>query len=350
MAKILFSICGIGFGHAGRSQYLIEELSKKHEIKITTYEAGEKFLKKFKPAKLKWFELIYKNGEYNEPETITRNAPKITEVITHNYRVFKKIMKEFDPDIIVSDYEAFSLYMAKLFGKKSILLSNMHSLKQLKTEKLFFQNPATITGTFWLLPFMFFDKLIILQLNKKEPEKNTIYVRMILRKKVRDAKPINGKKVIVYSNPQQLKTIIPVLEQIKEQKFIVFGYEGKETKNIIFHKKYSQEKFLKELTQSKAVMCHGGYTLITEALYLKKPIYVFTSPNFFERYFNGTEIQKLGFGTVEKKPTVNGIKKFLEKNSEYKKNVKTKWSPPDNEKVVNLIDNFARKNAKQNLE
>ena len=45
MARVLFTVCGIGMGHAARSSVIIKELMKEHEVLVVSYGDGYNFLK-----------------------------------------------------------------------------------------------------------------------------------------------------------------------------------------------------------------------------------------------------------------------------------------------------------------
>ena len=48
MTKILFGVCGVGYGHAVRSRILIEYLKKKHEVMIIAGMCAHSYLKDLK--------------------------------------------------------------------------------------------------------------------------------------------------------------------------------------------------------------------------------------------------------------------------------------------------------------
>ena len=80
--------------------------------------------------------------------------------------------------------------------------------------------------------------------------------------------------------------------------------------NIIF-KPFSEQGFINDLASAKAVIANGGFSFISEAVYLQKPIYSFPIKGQFEQWLNAAYIQKLGFGRHF--PTLNSdsLKAFL---------------------------------------
>ena len=66
MAKIWYSICGEGLGHAVRSESIIDRLEKKHEILITAAEKAYYYLKKkYKAHYIFGNTLVYRKNKVN---------------------------------------------------------------------------------------------------------------------------------------------------------------------------------------------------------------------------------------------------------------------------------------------
>jgi uncharacterized protein (TIGR00661 family) len=343
MNKIIVSICGVGMGHAARESALITELKKNNEVIVTTYGEAFNYLKEFNPVKIQGFKIIYLNGVYNELLSILSNIPFFPFIVLKNFFVFNKLKKEFKPDLIVSDYDVFSLYFSRLCKIPCVLISNMHGLKYSSLKKKHpHKDSSLITGVLGLLPFAFFNYLFVLSLRKKQNTEKIRFYSMIVKPEILKAKPKDKNFYLVYSNEKQLKTIIPLLEKINE-KFIVFGLKGK-AENIEFHEKYSKKLFAEKLIECKAILSHGGYSLMSEAIHLKKPIYSFTSARFYERFFNGATIQEMGFGLIEETPSINGLNEFFSRINEFKKNILNSGISDESKKIAEEINELIKKN------
>jgi uncharacterized protein (TIGR00661 family) len=118
--------------------------------------------------------------------------------------------------------------------------------------------------------------------------------------------------------------------------FTIYGFnkEGKDD-NLIF-RKFNLEIFYKDISTSKAIITNGGFTVISEALYLRKPI--FSLPlNQFEQILNAKYIKKIGVGDYKKKVDNEAIKLFLENIDLYKKNLDN-YDPGDQKEILKKID------------
>jgi uncharacterized protein (TIGR00661 family) len=85
------------------------------------------------------------------------------------------------------------------------------------------------------------------------------------------------------------------------------GSEG----NIVFRQPSTGE-FLDDLAAARAVITNGGYTLISEALYLGKPVYAIPIQNQFEQMVNGYYLERLGYGLFDLAPERRRLEMFLE--------------------------------------
>ncbi|MFH1588699.1 MAG: glycosyltransferase family protein [Candidatus Diapherotrites archaeon] len=341
MARIIFTLCGVGLGHASRDSSLIKELRKKHDVKVVTYGNALDYLKEFKPIEMEGFPVYYDtHGEYNELISIGKNIPRTPKVIGENLEFFRKIIHEFKPNLIVSDYDVFGFYAAKFFGIKHVFISNMHSLKYFKLKRRHkMESFSLVTGVLGLWPFIGIENLFVIYLRKRKNLKGVKFFDVLVKEEVMKSRPKIRDYYLVYSEKNQLKTIIPLLKKTNE-KFIIYGIKEKNSAKTRFFEKYSKKGFLKHLTECKGIISHGGLSLISEAIYLKKPVYTFTSAKFYERFFNGATIEELGFGLLEEHPTKEALEEFFRRNSEFRKNiVKAKFKPGNNEllKEINKL-------------
>jgi uncharacterized protein (TIGR00661 family) len=71
---------------------------------------------------------------------------------------------------------------------------------------------------------------------------------------------------------------------------------SKKEGNVIF-KKFSSSGFIKDLSECKAAILNGGFTGISEAVYMKKPVLIVPVKNQFEQIFNGETVKEMGLAT-----------------------------------------------------
>jgi uncharacterized protein (TIGR00661 family) len=139
--------------------------------------------------------------------------------------------------------------------------------------------------------------------------RNTFLVPPILRSEVLAVKPVLGEHVLVYvTSPSP--DLVKLLKQVRG-KFTAYGFgrDGQE-ENILF-KKPSLQGFLRDLSGSKAIIANAGFSLVSEALYLRKPYLAVPVKNQFEQIFNAYHLDKLGYGAWWKDLNKERIESFL---------------------------------------
>jgi len=326
MAKILYSICGIGLGHATRAVEIISELQKDNELLICSYGKALNVLKRRcrNAAELKWFKLIFENGSYAKSKTFLYNIPLAPKIMAKNFLVLLKAIRKFQPDFVVSDFEVSALYLAEFLKIPNITISNMHIMKELDTLLPIKDSLVYYFTELPILEAFTTDKYYITYFFKpKKPKmKNAKFFYPIIRNEVRKLKPKIGDYFLVYLGLDDLPKFEKLFRIFKYENFIFYTNKKVKIKekNVVV-KKISDE-FAKDLANSKGIICHGGYSLLSEAAIMKKPAFVVTDNSFFERYFNGLSYEHLGFGILSKKMDAEKFQEFLDSEKKFRKNLK----------------------------
>ena len=91
----------------------------------------------------------------------------------------------------------------------------------------------------------------------------------------------------------------------------VYGFNRGEHHGNVILKTFSEDGFIDDLASCKGVICNGGFSLISEAVYLKKPVCSIPIQNQFEQFVNAAYIEKLGYGRHFGKMASDSIAAFL---------------------------------------
>jgi len=333
MAKIWYSVFGEGYGHATRSEPIIEELRKKHSLLITGFNKSYIHLKKRFPKlvhKIEGEGFVYNNNEVNIQGTVIEFMKSFPEKSRKNiFHVFN-LIKKFNPDLIISDFEPASHYFAYFLGIPIISIDNMSVIAKCKIEV---KEEDTIDYLSALSVINLFNPTsnyhLILAIKEFETkEKNVFLFPPVLRKEILDARVSKENFILVYQTSKTNFTqLIEEFKKIKE-KFVVYGANklGKD-KNVLF-KEFSEKGFIEDLSSCKAIIMTGGFSTISEALYLKKPMLIIPAKNQFEQKFNGQTIEEMKTGECRESIDKKNIESFISKISYYRKNLEKieSWS------------------------
>jgi uncharacterized protein (TIGR00661 family) len=338
MKKIIFGVQGEGMGHAIRSYIVIKSLQKKYKVKIFAGNRAYTFLSgHFSDVnEIESQNMIYKNNKVSLLGTIAHNVKKFKDY-SKSYNDTRKIAKEFEPDLAISDYDPITLYVAKSLKIPLIALSNQKDITFRKagfpiTQLLSFFNTQVITLAFtWNA-----TKHVVYSINPQKSTKKKLYTGNLIREEMLKQKARYGKHIFVYQTSSSNLKLIDALKEIDEQ-FIVYGFnEDKIDKNLTF-RKFNNTIFYKDLCTSKALIVNGGLTTISEGVYLKKPILALPISGQFEQYFNAKVMEKNGFGMCAHRVDKDVLLRFLKNIGQYKKNLRD-YKGLSNKEILATVD------------
>ena len=306
-------------GHATRSKVVIDHLLKKgHELCIVSSARAFTFLDKAFPGKvieIKGFHFAYKNAEVSKSATFLTNLKAAGKNLVYNTGKKRLIERKFVPDIVISDFESFSFFFAKEHRLPLLSIDNMQVMDRCvldipisKEEKNNYRLAKAIVRA--KVPGC--DQYIISSFFEAEiRKKNTTIVPPIVRKIIQEAKATKGKHIVMYQTSSSLRTVQEVLQQLPNETFYVYGMNMDVTEGNVVFKPFSEAGFIKDLASAKAVVANGGFSFISEAVYLKKPVYSFPIAGQFEQWMNAAYIEKLGYGRHFDTLSADHLKAFL---------------------------------------
>ncbi|MFA5174037.1 MAG: MJ1255/VC2487 family glycosyltransferase [Candidatus Pacearchaeota archaeon] len=333
--RILYGVAGVGFGHSSRALLIGKYLEEKgHKVKILTYGDGYKVLKnKFDCFKVRGLSLIFNRGILRKRKTIKYNLENFPKNALR-WKKFHRLIKEFKPDLCISDMEPIVPILRNLYNLPLISIDNQHRLTNLEINipekyKKDFLIAKNVVNSFVRRA----DKFIVSSFsNSRIIKGNTVIVPPIIRKEIRELKPRYGNKVLVYLSKSD-KKVLRVLEKFNEE-FIVYGFNIKDKKGNIEFK--TRESFLKDLESCKCIIGTAGFSLIGEAIYLNKPYLAIPLKGQFEQVLNALFLKKASFGDYSEELKEKEIKDFLGNLDNYKK--KLRQYNPDYNKLFKVLD------------
>jgi uncharacterized protein (TIGR00661 family) len=330
--NILYGVPGEGMGHATRSKVVIDYLLKSHNVQVVSSSRAFLFLDKCFPGRvheIKGFHLAYKNAQVSKGATFLLNLKSAAGNILHNFSSYLLMHRSFIPDLVISDFESFAYVFAKQHQIPIISIDNMQVMNRCKldieipkSEKENFSLARTIVksklpGCRHYFVSSFFETEIV--------KKNTTLVPPIIRDVILNARVNRGKHILVYQTSVSLTTITGVLQQFPDIPFFVYGFGKDETHGNVVFKSFSEDGFVKDLASSRAVIANGGYSFISEAVYLQKPVYSFPIKNQFEQFVNASYIDKCGYGRHFENLDADSLKAFLYDQHLFNRNLLNYW-------------------------
>jgi len=301
--------------------------------------------KRFNVLKINGPHMIFKRGILKKRLTLKFNIKHLPKNVW-KWRKIYNLMRSFNPDLCISDMEPLVPMLSNWYNLPLLSMDNQHRLTEtkIKVPEEYYKEYFMAKGVVNMFVRNADWNIIIDFSNLKPVKKNTFVVAPIIRDDVRILKnqTKNSDNILVYLTKKN-RSIIKVLEDIPEN-FIVYGYNKKKKKrNLEFKKK---QTFLQDLKDCKAIIATAGFTLISEALYLRKPYFALPLQGQFEQTLNALCLKQAGFGEYSENLKKQEIQDFLKNLKKYRKSLR-KYNP-DYNKLFKVIDKILVKLEKKN--
>ncbi|MFC6998952.1 MJ1255/VC2487 family glycosyltransferase [Rufibacter roseus] len=343
--KILYGVPGEGMGHATRSKVILTHLlAQGHDVQVVSSARAYQFLSKAFPGRvheIKGFHIAYRNAAVSTVNTALLTLKTAPANLKMNFNRYRELIERFMPEVVISDFESFSFLFAKHHRLPVISIDNMQVINRCKLDipalpewKSSFQVAknvvkAKVPGAAHYLVASFFQAEVC--------KDNTTLVPPIIREEILKAKSIQGEHILVYQSSANQKNLLETLQQLPQETFYVYGFNKEEQHGNVQLKAFSEDGFIQDLASAKAVVANGGFSLLSEAVYLHKPICSVPIPKQFEQYLNAAYVDKLGYGRYFPAFTPNGLKAFLYDVPQFQQNL-AGYSQNGNELLFQKID------------
>lgn len=355
MARILYAVAGEGMGHAVRSKAILDELSKEHEIIVATSNRAYIYLSRFfKTFHLYDLTIVYRKNSVSMLGTFFYNIFKLPFMFLYSLRFIPLILR-FRPQIVISDFEMLISYhipLLKLLNIPYITIDNVQVITSAHIEypkRYAWPAFASRFVIHYTVPYAD-RKLITTFFYPEIKDKKAELFPPILRKEILQLKTrgishiqksnipksdIQKNHILVYQTSKSNKKMFPILKRCPE-KFIIYGFDIDKTDQNLIFKKFNDTEFFDDLLSCKAVMMNASFTLMTESLYLNKPVLSIPVKKQFEQELNALYLDKLGYGKHISDLTDENLQEFLESLNIYKANLKN-YKKHDNSKIFKRL-------------
>lgn len=321
---VFYCVCGEGMGHAIRSSVIIERIKEKYDVYIFTSDRAYDYLKsKFENVyEIGGFNTVYINNKVNNLQTLANAIKRNPTNIKIGYENLYKKARELRPNVIVTDFELYATMISKLLDIPLISLDNIHMITQAKISYPPNKRMEMLKAKSVIKAYVVKPKVHILTSFFYPPvrsKKKAVIYPPVIREDILKLKPKNGNHVIIYQTSKESVKLVRRLKALKDEQFIVYGFDEDKIDGNLTYKKFNEDEFYDDLASSKAVICNGGFTFISEAISLKKPIYSVPAIGNFEQTLNGYYVERLGYGEYHEVMNAPRVKNFLRKLPTYQK-------------------------------
>ena len=335
---VFYCACGEGMGHAIRTGVIVDRIKDKYDVYVFSSDRAYEYLSsKFDNVyEIGGFNTVYINNKVNNLKTLADAIKRNPTNIKVGYENLYKKAMQLHPDVIVTDFEIYATVVSKIRGIPLISLDNIHMITQAKIDYPKSQYAEMIKAKGVIKTYVVNPKVHILTsffYPPIRPRKNAVIYPPIIREDILKLEPRDGNHIIVYQTSRESEKLVKRLKALKDEEFIVYGFNKNETDGNLTFKEFNEDVFYDDLASAKAVICNGGFTFISEAISLKKPIYSVPAIGNFEQTLNGFYVQKLGYGEYHEIMSAKRVSNFLKRLPRYQKKL-AKVKKTNNDGIV----------------
>jgi uncharacterized protein (TIGR00661 family) len=329
--RILYGVVGEGMGHAMRSRVMLDDLTKRHDVQVVVsgraYDylnarAGEHLAVK----KIWGYSIVYEDNEVQNFKTLIQNVKGAVTGLPKNVRAYFDVTEKFEPDVVISDFETWSYLFARTHRLPVISVDNMqitdrctHApeiLEGLGTEMALAKAivKAKVAGAFHYYITTFFYPPV------RKP--NTSLHPPVLRPEILTARPEPGEHLLVYQTSTSNQALPEVLKNCGRE-CRIYGLRRDLEKEVVDgnlrYRPFSESGFIDDLRTARGVLATGGFTLMGEAVYLRRPMMVVPIRKQFEQILNARYLEAEGYGLAVDEVTATGVAGFLERIPDFER-------------------------------
>ena len=274
MKTIAFGVAGEGRGHAARAIALSEILEEYYNIVVFAPSDISGFISdKIRNARIieiPGINFHKENHVIKYHKTLVKNLTNIGRLHPEVKRIHAA-MEQLAVDTVISDFEPYTALAGSMLNLPVLNLNH----------------PGIILRYFSLKPDALAAKIAakIMMPSGTQELICSFYggdVGPIIRKEIRYIKPYKSDYFVVYTKEESREAVLEALKNFPEHDFRIFPDKDKD--------------FTKALAGCRGVISSSGHQMLSEALYLRKPVLAFPQKMQFEQRLNAIMLERSGRG------------------------------------------------------
>ncbi len=330
--RILYGVVGEGMGHAIRSRVIIDHLMKHegHEIEVVVSGRAHDVLKSYFPEvhQIWGLAMTYRDNQFKMVRSAVENTKEALTGLPRNIRRYFEVTKDFAPDCVISDFESWAYLYGKRHRIPVISVDNIQMVNRCRHPEELAQSHErdfSVTRRFVKGKLPGCDHYYITTFFYPEVrKKRTTLVPPVLRPAILEAEPSEGAHILMYLTSASAEHFLEILHQ-SGHTFRVYGMRRDLTEEVqdgnVTLCPFDEERFVEDLASSQAVIANGGFTLLSEAVHLHKPVLSIPVRSQFEQVMNGFYIEHLGYGYTSDELDLATLQHFLERLPRYRQSL-----------------------------
>lgn len=344
MAYIWYGVSGDGSGHGIRSREVIRFLrARGHRVQAITYGRALTLLsEEISCQPIAGLQIVYKHNRLQFWRSFFHCLAYIAKSPA-SCKKLKTRLKQERPDLIISDFEPLTSQMARQHRIPLISFDNIHRLVFRADAPVWREYPAWYLARFmiWLFsaPANAYLVMAFGPVRLRKASQPVEVVPPIIRPSVLALEGERGEHLLIYSSFADKR--LPQLLKRLDRPCVVYGFDRDAQEGKIHFKKFNEHDYFEDLRTCRAIIGTAGFTLITEALTLRKPYLAMPVMGQFEQMENAHLLKELGYGEVTVSLDIRIFEHFLAHLEQYEAAL-THYQYPGNEPALAALVSTAQ--------
>jgi uncharacterized protein (TIGR00661 family) len=307
--RALFLVNGLGLGNSTRCHAIIQRLLERGaEVQVITSGNGKWYFDGHKDTGtvhgIEAFYYASVNGRISIPRTLLA-IPEFRRIAKRNAKTIDGVLDTFKPDVTLTD----SVYTTAPMKKRGIPIVALNNADVVhKSYRMFDGRPRSTALQFYCIEEMDYlyhrarvDMVLSPILDERIPEVggNVKRIGPIVRRGYEsDVNPGPVKRVLVMLSGSRFGSPVALKDTNYPFHIDVVGREAPKDlvlpPNVVFHGRLKDNADI--VRGADLVLVNGGFSAVSEAFALRKPMVILPIPNHAEQWVNGKTIERLGVG------------------------------------------------------
>ena len=347
--RILYGVTGEGMGHAMRSRVVLDALAAKHEIQVVVSGRAADYLAKrssdvLSVRKIWGYTLAYQDNELQKWRTVVQNLKGALAGLPKNIRAYLDIAEAWKPEVVISDFETWSYLFGLRHELPVISIDNMqiinrcaHAPELLAGHESDYRLTnavvkAKIPGAFHYHITTFFYP------PTRKP--NTTLHPPILRPEILAARREPGQHLLVYQTSTS-NTALPEILKRSGRECRIYGLRRDIASEVVEgnlrFQPFSETGFIDDLRTAAGVVASAGFTLMGEAVYLRRPMLAVPIAGQFEQVLNARYLERDGYGLAADEISDERLGQFIERLPDFERKL-AGYSQDGNRDLLDSVD------------
>jgi uncharacterized protein (TIGR00661 family) len=345
--NILYGVCGEGMGHAMRSAVVASHLVDiGHNLRFVSSNNAHRYLSKRWPGKVSYalglYSVLAANRVQTEATLLTNVVVQTLGSLMHVATFLTINALERQPNVVISDFEPWTANYAYLMGIPLIAVDNIHFMNRC-THPIGVVSPDREAAA---IAFPVVNRkvlgarryLVTTFVGAPVSSPRTTLHYPILRPSILAARPSIGSHVCAYfNNKADHARIAGVLHQVPATTFHLYGSQRVGVDGNVDYRSFTEDEFIRDVADSSAVIGGAGFTFMTEAIHLGKPMLAVPFSGSFEQILNSNYLSLMGYGERAYTLDATTVSGFIGRSNGYRQNL-SKFRHDGNVGLLRAVD------------